>query len=121
MRKLTCITCPNGCALMAEQTDGEIRVSGNRCSRGVDFAVSELTHPMRTISGTMRTVFPELPVVPVRVSAEIPKERIFDVMHEISRTVVKTRMRRGDVVIENVLGLGADVIVTGDMMSSKKP
>ena len=100
---------------------GALTADSALSGRGVDFAVSELTHPMRTISGTMRTVFPELPVAPVRVSAEIPKERIFDVMHEISRTEIKTRMRRGDVVIANVLGLGADVIVTGDMMSSKKP
>ena len=115
MIKLTCIICPNGCALLAEQTDDVILVSGNRCPRGEEFAVSELTHPMRTIAGTVRTIFPEMPVAPVRVSAEIPKERIFDVMRQINAAVIETHMSRGDVVIADVLGLGVDVIVTGDV------
>ena len=71
---------------------------------------------MRTICSTVRTVFPEYPVVPVRVSRDIPKARIFDVMREINKITVKERLGRGDAVITDVLGLGADVIITGDML-----
>ena len=56
------------------------------------------------------------PVVPVRVSRDIPKARIFDVMREINKITVKERLGRGDAVITDVLGLGADVIITGDML-----
>ena len=75
-----------------------------------------MTAPMRTICSTVRTDFPEAPVLPVRVSADIPKDRIFDVMREINHTVVKERVRRGDTVIQNVLGLGVDIIATSDML-----
>lgn len=115
MKELTCIVCPNGCTLFADETGDGIRVTGNQCRRGEEFAIAELTHPMRTIASTVRTVFSEMPVVPVRVSGEIPKERIFDVMRKINEVVLDTRMSRGDVVIPDVLGLGVDVILTGEM------
>lgn len=116
MDELVCIVCPRGCTMHIEEKDGAYVVSGNSCKRGEQFAFSEMTAPMRTICSTVRTDFPEAPVLPVRVSADIPKDRIFDVMREINHTVVKERVRRGDAVIQNVLGLGVDVIATSDML-----
>ena len=60
-----------------------------------------------------------VPVVPVKVSAEIPKERIFDVMKEISKVQVIEPLGTGDIVIENVLGLGVDVVITSDLMKGE--
>lgn len=116
MKELTCIVCPNGCGLRVEKKDGQWEVSGNQCKRGITFAIEEMTHPMRTISSTVRTAFPEVPVIPVRVSAEIPKERIFDVMKQINQVRVEKICGTGDVVIEDVLGLHVDVIVTSDLL-----
>lgn len=116
MKEFTCIVCPNGCSLRVEEKDGHWEVSGNQCKRGETFAIEEMTHPMRTICSTVRTVFPEVPVIPVRVSMEIPKERIFDVMKQINQVTVDQICGTGDVVIENVLGLGVDVIVTSDIL-----
>ena len=73
-----------------------------------------------TICTTVRTTFKDAPVLPVRVSAEIPKNRIFDVMREINKVKVDTRVGRGDVIIENVLGLGADIIATSDLLREAK-
>ena len=103
MKELTCIVCPNGCRLEAEEKDGKWIVRGNQCKRGEHFAIEEMTHPMRTISSTVSTVFPKTPVIPVRVSAEIPKERIFDVMREINKVTVRERCAAGVPVIRNVL------------------
>lgn len=120
MKTLTCIVCPNGCTLVAEEGADGIRVSGNLCKRGVDFARNELTHPMRTIATTVRTVFTGVPVLPVRVSAEIPKERIKDVMEEINKQVITKPMSQGSVVIADVLGLGANVIVSSNVLMAEK-
>lgn len=116
MREMTCITCPNGCHLQIEEQDGKILVTGNQCKRGEAFAISELTHPMRTICSTVRTTCREIPVLPVRVSQEIPKERIFDVMKEINRVVLDHPVSAGDVIIPHVLGLEADVIATSNVL-----
>lgn len=116
MKEMTCITCPNGCHLQIEEKDGKLLVTGNQCKRGEAFAISELTHPMRTICSTVRTTCREIPVLPVRVSQEIPKERIFDVMREIHRVVLDHPVSAGDVIIPHVLGLEADVIATSNVL-----
>lgn len=116
IKEMICITCPNGCALRVEENDGKITVTGNKCPRGVAFATTELTHPMRTICSTVRTVYPAVPVIPVRVTKEIPKQRIFDVMRELDSIRVEEALGRGEVLIGNVLGLGADIIVTSNVL-----
>ena len=120
MAALTCIVCPRSCKLQIEAQDGIYTVNGNGCKRGYTFAVNEMTNPMRTISSTVSTVFPDVPVLPVRVSAEIPKSAVFDVMREINRTVVQTRIGRGETVIRNVLNLGVDVIATSNILKETK-
>lgn len=116
MRELVCIVCPKGCTMKIEEKDGEISVTGNSCKRGASFAVSEMTEPKRTVCTTVRTVFKDAPVIPVRVSAEIPKDRIFDVMREINAVKLSSPVGRNDVIIKNVLGLGADVIATSGVL-----
>lgn len=116
MKQLVCIGCPRGCRLTIDEKDGEYIVTGNTCPRGKEFAISEMTAPKRTICSTVKTVFSDVPVLPVRVSDDIPKEKIFDVMREISAVTLKERIGRGDAVIKNVLGLGVDVIATSDLL-----
>lgn len=94
-------------------------VTGNTCPRGREFAISEMTAPRRTICSTVRTAFPDAPVLPVRVSADIPKGRIFDVMDALKTVTVSERIGRGDVVIPDVLGLGVDVIATSSLLKHR--
>ena len=115
--QMVCITCPKGCLLTVDrEEDGTITVTGNRCPRGELFAINELSAPKRTICSTVCTAFPETPVLPVRVSTDIPKEKIFDVMNEIDKVCVTMRVSRGDILIRDVLGTGADVIATSDLL-----
>lgn len=102
--------------MTAQLKDGAWIVTGNKCARGKKFAEDEMTCPKRTFSTTVKTAWNEVPVVPVRVSCEIPKERIFDVMEVINHTTVRQSIGRDDVLIPDVLGLGADVIVTSNCL-----
>lgn len=117
MKELVCIVCPNSCTLQIERRGDEISVSGNRCKRGESFAKDELIAPKRTISSTVKTVFPDVPVLPVRVSAEIPKSKIFEVMEKINSVTLTRRVKIGDAVITDVLGLGVDVIATDSVLT----
>ncbi|MDD5902117.1 MAG: DUF1667 domain-containing protein [Oscillospiraceae bacterium] len=117
MKEFNCIGCPRGCLLRVEEENGEFTVSGNSCENGRKFAISEMTEPKRTICSTVKTVFADVPVLPVRVSADIPKDRIFDVMREINSVTLDKRISGGDAVIENVLGLGVDVISTSNVLN----
>lgn len=105
---LVCIVCPRGCRINVK--DGV--VSGNACKRGEAFALSESTCPMRSVCSTVATSFKDYPVLPVRTDGEIPKAKIADLMKEINGIVVDKKVKRGDVVAQNVVGTDVNLIAT---------
>lgn len=121
MSELVCIVCPRGCTLQVEGEGGGFRVTGNSCKRGEAFAVSELTAPMRTLCTTVRTAFPDVPVLPVRVSAEIPKDKIFSVMESINAVTLEKPVAMGGVILKDVLGLGVDVVAASGLLRRTGP
>ncbi|MEG1755037.1 MAG: DUF1667 domain-containing protein [Clostridia bacterium] len=117
MKFITCINCPNSCQIQcAQHPDGSWTFAGHRCNRGVAYAEAELTHPVRSLTSTVRTGFPGVPVIPVRTRGEVPKELLFEVMRVLRSITVKTRIGIGDIVLPNVLGTGCDVICTSDCL-----
>ena len=113
VRELTCIVCPKGCPLKVELENGAVaNVTGHTCPRGKQYAIDECTHPMRTITTTVRAT--DGSVVPVKTATTVPKELMFDCMKEINNAVLSLPAHIGDVVIANILGTGADVIVTAN-------
>lgn len=120
IKQFVCIVCPNGCNLTIEGNGKSFIVSGNACKRGEQFAINEMIDPKRTICSTVKTSFKEVPVLPVRVSVDIPKDQIFNVMREINKVVINKKIGRGDIVIKNVLNLGVDVICTSDILKNQE-
>ena len=109
MKEFTCIICPRGCRL---KVDDDMNVTGNTCPRGKQYAISELTNPVRTITSSVRVNNRENLLVSVKTSGSIPKAKIFEVMDEINTLSVDAPTRIGDVVKKDILGLGVDIIVT---------
>lgn len=118
IKELTCIICPMGCRLEAQcetLADGTLSVTavtGNTCPRGAKYAASELTHPERTVTSTVVLTEGRYRRLPVITSGPIPKESIFDVMKEIRAARVTAPVAIGQVIIENVCGLGVDIIAS---------
>lgn len=119
MKEIICITCPNGCRMQAEMQEGTLILSGNLCPRGEGFARAELTHPTRSLTTTVRTVFPDVPVLPVRTEGEIPKERIFEAMEQLSHIVVSEKLACGDTLLDDLAG--CRVICTSDILQEVTP
>lgn len=113
-RILTCIVCPRGCTLKVELGEGNkvLSVTGNACKRGVIYAEAECTHPMRTVTSTVRCE--DGVVVACKTSGTVPKERVFDVMKAINAVSANNDLQIGDIIIENVLDLGVDVVATSN-------
>ncbi len=110
-RELTCIVCPKGCQLSVELEGKEIvSISGHTCKRGEEYARTECTAPMRTVTSTAAIIGGG--VVPVKTDKTIPKELIFECMKEINKARVSPDAKLGDIVIENLLGTGANVVTT---------
>ncbi|MDD4377787.1 MAG: DUF1667 domain-containing protein [Eubacteriales bacterium] len=115
-KDLICIICPNGCKIHAQLLeDGSVNVSGNRCKRGESFAGTELTDPTRSITTTVKTVFDNMPYLPVRTDDEIPKYAIKDALKELSSIVLDRRVKCGDVIIENIANTSVSVVATLDI------
>lgn len=114
MRNLTCIVCPRGCDLAVEfNDDGSIKsISGNGCKRGITYAENECTHPVRTVTTTVRCA--DGRIVPVKTAAPIPKERVFEAMKEINAARPEGKISIGDVIIEDVCGTGVPVVAAAN-------
>lgn len=118
-KTLTCIICPNGCNLEITYIDGAIQsISGELCKRGIQYAEQELTNPQRNIATSVSVVGGHLPLASVRLSAPIPKNRIFDVMEEIKKVKVCAPVKIGQIVIEDVLNLKCDVVITKNVSTT---
>ncbi|WDC83680.1 DUF1667 domain-containing protein [Caloramator sp. mosi_1] len=111
IKKMTCISCPLGCQLEVEVGEN-IKVSGNKCKRGEEYAKNEITNPKRIITSTVKVEGGDKPLVSVKTDREIPKDMIFEIMKEINKIKAVAPIQIGDVIIENVLGTGANVVAT---------
>lgn len=118
LKNYTCIICPNGCDITVELNNGIINsIQGATCKRGNRYVEQEITNPKRCISSSILLEGGVLPLVSVRLSNPIPKERIFDVMEVIKKSRLKAPVSTGQIAIANVLGLGSNVIVTKNVMA----
>jgi CxxC motif-containing protein len=89
----------------------EIKVAGNLCPKGVDFAKAEMTAPMRSLTTTVATSFPDSPRLPVKTRGEIPKGKMMEAMAKIRTVVVSEPKQVGDVILPDLFG--TDVVATG--------
>ena len=112
-KEMTCIVCPNGCRLTVTAQGERISVAGNLCKKGEQFALEEMTHPMRTISSTVATSFSHFPRLPVKTRDVIPKEDIFKAMARINEVLVTRKVHVGDVIISDVCG--TDIVAAEDI------
>ena len=111
IRELTCIVCPKGCQLKVLLEGKEIKsITGHTCKRGQVYAETEFTAPMRTLTTTAPVIGGG--VVPVKTDKTVPKELLFDCMKEVNKARVSPDAKLGDIVIENILGTGANVVTT---------
>ena len=110
IRELTCIICPKGCALKAElDENGKVlKVTGNTCKRGAEYAETECTNPMRTVTSTMRCS--DGTVIPVKTVTPIPKADVFECMNLINTGIVTLPVCIGDIVIADAFG--SNIVVT---------
>jgi len=111
--RLTCILCPVGCELEVERDEaGGVRARGNQCDKGLPFAVEEVLRPQRNLATSVPVRGTAARMVSVRLSRQVPREMIFPILAEIAKLRPEAPVRRGQVLITDVLATGADVIAT---------
>lgn len=113
MRDLICIGCPIGCQLQVKLDGDEVvEVTGNTCKKGAEYAKKECTNPTRIVTSSVCVKDGEIEMVAVKTESDIPKEKIFDCIKALKGVVVDAPVNIGDIIIENVLGTGVNIIAT---------
>lgn len=113
VRELTCIACPMGCNITVSLNDGEVvSVTGNTCPRGEKYARTECTHPVRSLTTTVKVDGGKHPVVPVKSAGAIPKEKLLECVAELRNVTVKAPVKIGDVIVDNICSTGVQIVAT---------
>jgi CxxC motif-containing protein len=118
-KEVTCIVCPIGCRILVK-TDGTYfkLINGNKCKRGIEYARSEALDPRRALATSVLVKGGEWPLVSVKTSYPIPKDKIFQILQEIKKTSVKAPVTIGQKIIKNVANTGIDVLATKSVKRS---
>ncbi|MGB9749461.1 MAG: DUF1667 domain-containing protein [Caldisericia bacterium] len=106
MKEITCIICPVGCKILV---DGN-KILNYKCKRGLNYVKDELKNPKRNITTIVKAINLSKRRVAVRLDKEIPKEILFDVLKEIKKVKIDKKVKRGEVIKENILNLGVNLI-----------
>lgn len=118
-KEITCIVCPIGCKILV-RTDGtrfEL-LEGNKCKRGVEYARSEALDPRRVLTSSIIVRDGERPLISVKTTKPVPKDKIFQVLEIIKKTKVKAPVGIGQILVKDVANLGIDVIATKTVKST---
>jgi CxxC motif-containing protein len=111
--RMTCVLCPVGCELeVGKNAAGELQVQGNQCDKGIPFAVEEILNPRRNLATSVPVRGTAAKMVSVRLSRPVPREKLFPILAEIGKLRPEAPVRRGQVLIADVLDTGADVVAT---------
>ena len=112
-KQITCIVCPLGCKIMVDIKGDKVDVlSGNKCKKGVNYAIYEALDPRRVLTTSVLVEDGEWPLVSVKSSRPVPKNKIFDVLKEIRKVKINAPVKIGKTIIIDVAGTGIDIIST---------
>lgn len=108
-KEITCTECANRCRLLVEQIGDEIKVTGNRCPRGLKSGTEEFLGERVIVHGFVRHGEEK---IAVQTSKPVPKGMVYKVTLAIKRVKVDSVGQPGAVLAENISNTGADLIVS---------
>lgn len=112
----TCIKCPLSCQVEVVAEGNVIQeMKGHTCTQGETYVIDEFTHPVRTLTTTVRVRDGILPVLPVKSEKPLPKNLIRKCVEVLNTVTVKAPVKCGDIVCENVLDTGVNVVASRDL------
>lgn len=110
-----CIVCPIGCNLYIEKDDSQLggyKITGNRCNRGADYALNEMTNPTRVLTSTVKIRGLKDIMLPVKTDTAVPKEKMFEIMERLKSIEVEIPINREEIILKNVCGTKVNLIAS---------
>jgi CxxC motif-containing protein len=118
IKKFICIRCPEGCEITTTlDGNGAItEITGNSCKLGIEHVKAEVTDPRRTLTTTVMVEGGSLPLCPVWTEKPVPKDKVLAIAETLRNVKIEAPVNMNQVVIENVLGTGINVITSRQIM-----
>lgn len=113
--ELVCIECPLGCRIDVDGSGKELKISGAGCKKGKEFARDESFDPKRILTTTVAIDSTIQARLPVRSDRPAPKEKIAEMVSRIKDVKVSVPVKMGDVIAEDFLSTGVNVIASMDL------
>jgi CxxC motif-containing protein len=114
-KEICCVVCPIGCSITVRAEGEDIKeIINYTCKRGETYARNEFISPVRVLTGTVKAESYCAPVISVRTSVPIPKGKLLECMELLRDITATPPFEIGKVVVEDILGTGADLILTNN-------
>lgn len=118
--EIICVACPKGCTLQVKHEGNDVlEVIGAGCRRGKEYAICELQDPRRMVASTVKVKGGFHPLVPVYTREGFPKPLIPQLAQKLREIEVSAPVEINQVVLEDALGTGIDIIASRDMPEGK--
>lgn len=115
-KEIVCVNCPMGCRINVTTENKEIiSITGNNCPRGKEYALQETIRPMRILTTTIKINGGIHNVLPVITDKAIPLDLTYSCMDIIRNIKVDAPIHEGDVIVNNLLNTGANLIASRSM------
>ena len=111
-KTITCIMCPNGCEITYD-------LNGGMCEKGPTYVKNEILNPKRTLTSSVKVTGGAAPLVSVRTTDSIPKEKLMEAMDHISKLAVQAPVELGQILQKDFIETGIDLIATKAVKSSE--
>lgn len=113
INKLICTVCPTACKIsITEGKEGDFQVTGNRCEKGKNYAIQEIENPVRIFTTTINIKGGNIKRLPVRSKEPVSKSIVTELVKPVKEVKINAPVKKGDIIIENILGLGIDIIAS---------
>lgn len=120
-KETTCIVCPIGCKILVKIEDGKcISIKGNECKRGEEYAINEVLNPKRMLTTSVLVKDGVWPLVSIKTSEPVPKEKLFHVLQEVKKTVVRAPVTSGQIILKNAANTGINIVATKTVPKANK-
>lgn len=111
-KQIICIACPIGCRISVKGDGHELEISGNRCSRGEEYAREEILSPKRVVTTTVRLNSKVVARLPVKTDRPLQSEIIGELLRELYELVVVPPVAIGEVMLSDFRNTGVNVVAT---------
>ena len=104
-----------GCRLKITGTTDDLKISGNKCNKGITYANDEIKNPMRMVCTTVRINGGVHRVIPVKTDKPIPEKYKLEVVKAINNIELTSPVKMGDIIISDLFNTGVNIIAERDM------